>query len=150
MLAGNVKFSVYWWYWKAQGLLLFAVFGVLFVIYQGVQIFSNIWLSRMGNKDEVFDEIKAEIPCFPICGQNLIGNMTFPPGVEQIILEKVREIMRYRMDRYLWVYFGLGFVQAFFMFGYNLIFAFMAAASCKSIHTQLLGTNTCYSLQIRY
>ena len=139
MFAGHVKFSVYWWYWKAQGLPLFAVFGVLFVIYQGVQIFANIWLSRMGNMGEISDEIKDEFPCFPnfspACPPNFDPNTTN-------INERITEMMRSRIDRYLWVYFGLGFVQALFMLCYNTVFSYMAVAACKTIHAQLLGTYT--------
>lgn len=130
--AGNVKLGVYWWYLKAQGLLLCALFAIFFLVYQGLQIFASIWLSRMSNKDALNSEIQESLQ---ESGLNPL-NVSHWPEIDKLFEKTVRG----RFDRYLLIYLGLGLAQAVFMFIYNVVFSVMAINACKFIHIQILGT----------
>lgn len=63
---GMVKFAVFWTYLKAVGVVLSMMTVILFVFYNGISIYSNIWLSewssdlpiyRNGTNGTIFKEV---------------------------------------------------------------------------------------------
>ena len=147
-----MKFTDYLWYIKSQGLFLFVMFLAFFILFQGVQIYANIWLADM-SKDEKLKEVttraltKIYMASLPkVNGTAMLPSETpkspSPTQIEELMKlmdDSDKDEISERVGIFMLVYFLLGVVQMLFVGLSNVVFAFMAAHSSRIIHKSLLG-----------
>ncbi|GFN99334.1 multidrug resistance-associated protein 1 [Plakobranchus ocellatus] len=106
---GKVALAVFGDYFKAIGIIATAAFFGLFAIYQGVNVYSSIWLSQW----------------------------TADPLLQNTSLSGTSEYSR-RNDKYLGVYGGLGAAQALLILCYALIASTRMVEASGLLHSSML------------
>lgn len=107
---GNVKLGVFLTYARAIGMPYFALYMVLYIMFMGVSIFSNTWISYW-TEDQTLNNV------------TVLGNSS---------------LRREKNDYYFGVYGGLGAAQAALIVLIQLIFVYRTIIASRSLHQRML------------
>lgn len=151
MFKGNVSPRVYWWYLRAMTIPLVLLFVIFFALYEGLQIFSNIWLSNMSDDQQNINDIKNMYADHYMMNYilNQLASNSLPSQTAAALQTSYLQLANNftqsynnfanRRDYYLWWYLGYGGIQAIIVAVFSLTFSLMVASASRYIHIRMLG-----------
>ena len=125
---------------------------ITFVLYEALNVFSNIWLSNLVDDQNIINDVKTMLLdnlSMNAISETLSSNHSLSLSEVASIqnayttlannLTTTRVDLDNRRDYYLWWYFGFGWLQAILVAVFSILYSFMVANASRYIHSRMLG-----------
>lgn len=127
-----MKVSVYWWYVRAMSLPLALLFLACFAAYEGLAIFSSIWLSSMSDDAHIVQGV--EVMALDASLMRVMNSSSLMRNYSD-----TRDELYALRNWYLWWYLGFDGFMALCVAAFSLTYTFMNASASRRIHIAMLG-----------
>lgn len=131
---------------------LSVLYFIIFVLYEALNVFSNIWLSNLVDDPKIINDVKIMFDdnkyMQTIAETISSGQSLSPSEISALQNDNTNTANNFtstfidfsnRRDYYLWWYFGFGGIQAIMVAVFSILYSLMVANASRHIHSRMLG-----------